>query len=210
MASYAQIAYGRVRAIRQLEEVLAEGGAEEVLQRIVAEAPWLIEATWTPITANQSLKLFAKKFAEYYKKRHGEELTFSIGHPGKRPDFTLVNLSRKLHIVEIKAAGHRFGNADWDRLHNYLEACQEFFRENAELAAHFPDEWVVDLVFDDVRIADRDKRRAYRSWQGESRIERISWTDFLARAVQANQAFLDAQDRARAAEGRLNPDSDSS
>ena len=210
MASYAQIAYERVRAIRQLEEVLAEGGAEEVLQRIVAEAPWLIEATWTPITANQSLKLFAKKFAEYYKKRHGEELTFSIGHPDKRPDFTLANLSRKLHIVEIKAAEHRFNNDDWDRLHNYLEACHDFFQENAELAARFPDGWVVDLVCDDVRIADRDKRKAYEAWQRDSRIERISWTDFLARAVQANEAFLDAQDQVREAEGRLNPDSDSS
>ena len=105
MASYAQIAYERVRAIRKLENVLEEGGAEDVLQRIVAEAPWLIDATWTPITANQSLKLFARKFAAYYKQQRpqGEEVTFSIDHPGKRPDFTLVNLSRKLHIVEIKA-----------------------------------------------------------------------------------------------------------
>jgi len=209
MASYAQIAYERVRAIRKLERVLEEGGAEDVLQRIVAEAPWLIDATWTPITANQSLKLFARKFSAYYKQQHGEEVTFSIDHHGKRPDFTLVNLSRRLHIVEIKAVGRRFDNDDWDRLHNYLEAFQNFFRENSELVADFPGEWVVDLVCDDVRITDRDKRRAYGYWgDSESRIERISWTEFLARAVRANETFLDAEDRVREEERRLDIDSD--
>lgn len=197
MASYAQIAYERVRAIRKLEKILEEGGAEPVLQQIVAEAPWLIDATWTPITINQGLKLFARQFAAYYKQRHGEEVTFSIGHPRKRPDFTLVNLSRRLHIVEIKAVGHCFGPRDWNRLHNYLEAFRDFFGNNAELATHFPDGWVVDLVCDDVRIPDRDQNTAYKYWYSEGHIERISWNDFLARAVQANETFLEAEDRVR-------------
>ena len=38
MASYAQIAYERVRAIRKLEQILDESGAEHVLQQIVTEA----------------------------------------------------------------------------------------------------------------------------------------------------------------------------
>ncbi len=207
IASYAQIADQRVRAIRKLENVLGEGGAEEVLQRIVADAPWLIEATWTPITANQSLKLFARRFAVYFKEQHGEEVVFSINHGGKRPDFTLVNLSRKLHIVEIRAVGHHFANADWDRLHNYLAAFRDFFVENRELRSEFRDEWVVDLVCDAVRITDRDKESAYKYWQEtKSRIERISWNDFLARAVQANETFLDAEDRIRTEERRLNTD----
>jgi len=211
MASYAQIAYERVRAIRKLENVLQEGGEEAVLQRVVAEAPWLIDATWTPVTANQSLKLFARKFSAYYGQRHGEEVTFSIEHGGRRPDFTLVNLGRRLHIVEIKAVQHRFGNADWDRLHNYLEAFRDFFDENPELASEFSGEWVVDLVCDAVRISDRDKNTAYRYWNDtERRIERISWTDFLARAVRANETFLAAEDRVREERRRLDSDSDPS
>ncbi|MCY4620887.1 MAG: ATP-binding protein [bacterium] len=197
MASYAQIAYERVRAIRKLERVLEDGGAEDVLQQIVAEAPWLIDATWTPITMNQGLRLFARRFAAYYKRRYGEEVTFSIDHPRKQPDFTLVNLGRKLHIVEIKAIGHRFGPRDWDRLHNYLDAFRDFFANNRELATQFPDEWVVDLVCDEVGIRDRDKNSAYKYWSAEGRIKRISWIDFLARAVQANETFLDARDRIR-------------
>lgn len=203
MASYAQIAYERVRAIRKLDNVLEEGGAEDVLQRIVAEAPWLIDATWTPITQNQGLKLFARKFAVYYKQRFSEEVTFSIGYEEKRPDFTLVNLSRRLYVVEIKAVGHSFSNRDWDRLHNYLEAFRDFFKKNPELAASFPDEWVVYLVCDGVRIADRDKSTAYDYWCTQGRIERVSWNDFLARAVQANETFLDAEDRVREEAKRL-------
>ena len=196
MASYAQIAYERVRAIRMLENEVEEGRAEDVLQRIVADAPWLIDATRTPNTANQSLKLFARQFAAYYSELHSEEVDNSIEHGGKRPDSTLVNLSRKLHMIEIKAVGHRFANADWVRLHNYLEAFRDFFDENCDIVPDFRDGWVVDLVCDDVGITDRDNNLAYRYWRDtESRIERVSWNDFLSRAVQANETFLDAEER---------------
>jgi len=209
MASYAQIAYQRVRAIRELGDALETGGHEPVLQKILAEAPWLIDATWAPITTNQSLNLFKKKFAAFFEDQYGMEEVFSIDHGRKRPDFTLVNLSRRLHIVEIKAVGHRFANADWDRLHNYLEAFDKFFLANQELAKAFPEGWVVDLVCDSVRISDRDKKGAYELWQSKNRIKQISWSDFLTRATQANEAFLEAQDQVREEERRLNIDSDS-
>ncbi|MCY3546726.1 MAG: ATP-binding protein [Gemmatimonadetes bacterium] len=203
MASYAQIAYERVEAIRKLEGVIAESAEEDTLQEIVAEAPWLIEATWTPITANQGLKLFARRFAEYYKRKYGAEVTLAIDHGTKRPDFTLVNVSRKIHIVEIKAVGHRFGNRDWDRLHNYLEAFDGFTKENAQLMRDFPDEWIIDLVCDFVDVRDRDKRAAYDNWIRKGRISQTNWNDFLARATQANEAFLEAQDRVRNREASI-------
>ena len=71
MASYAQRAYQRVRAIRTLEGMIRESGDEAALQQIVFAAPWLIDATWMPVTANQSLELFARMFAAYYKQRYG-------------------------------------------------------------------------------------------------------------------------------------------
>lgn len=210
MASYAQRAYQRVRAIQTLKNVIREGGDEPALQGIVAAAPWLIDATWTPITSNQSLKLFAEMFAAYYKRQCGEEVTFSIDHGRKRPDFTLVNPGRRLHIVEIKARGHLFDNKDWDRLHNYLDAFKEFFAQNRELASDLSEEWIVDLVCDGVNITDRNRNRAYMSWCSEDRIKQISWTDLLARAARANRAFLAVQDRVHEEERRLAPDSDSS
>ena len=210
MASYAQRAYQRVRAIRTLKSVITEGGDESALQGIVAAAPWLIDATWTPITSNQSLKLFAEMFAAYHKRQCGEEVTFSIDHGRKRPDFTLVNPGRRLHIVEIKAGGHCFDNNDWDRLHNYLEAFQAFFAQNPGLESDLSDEWVVDLVCDGVNITHRDKNRAYMSWCNENRIKQIAWTDLLTRAKRANEAFLAVEERVREEKRRLDPDSDSS
>ena len=203
MASYAQIAYERVEAIRKLEGVIADSAEEDTLQGIVAEAPWVIEATWTPITANQGLRLFARRFAEYYKRKYGAEVTLAIDHGTKRPDFTLVNVSRKIHIVEIKAVGHRFGNRDWDRLHNYLEAFDAFTKENAQLMRDFPDGWIIDLVCDSVHVRDRDKRAAYENWTRKGRISQTNWNDFLARATQANEAFLEAQDRVRKKEASI-------
>ena len=198
MASYAQIARERVEAIRRLQQVIDDKSVEPDLQRVIAEAPWLIEATWTPITVNQGLRLFVRQFQTYYEDKTGEQVILAIGHPKKRPDFTLIHMGRKLHIVEIKAVGHLFGNKDWTRLHNYLDAFKEFFQSNRELSGEFQDGWIIDLVCDKVHIVDRDKRRAYDYWkEKEGRIERISWVDFLARAVQANEKFLDAQDQVR-------------
>ena len=204
MASYAQIASERVGAIRRLEEVIDDDAAEDVLQNIIAQAPWLVEATWAPITANQGLKLFVRQFKKYYHERTGQDVTLAITHQATRPDFTLVNMGRKLHIVEIKAVGHSFGNDDWDRLHNYLEAFEAFFAENSSLLQEFPDGWVVDLVCDERSITNRDKRKAYELWKDrEQRIERIAWNDFLTRAIKANEEFLNAQDLVREEAARL-------
>lgn len=199
MASYALIARERVEAIRRLQQVINDDQSTEPdLQKVIAEAPWLIEATWNPITVNQGLKLFARQFEKYYQDKTGKQVILAIDHSAKKPDFTLIHMGRKLHIVEIKAVGHPFGNRDWERLHNYLDAFKEFFQSNRELSGEFQDGWIIDLVCDKVRIADRDKRRAYDYWkEKEGRIERISWGDFLARAVQANEKFLDAQDQVR-------------
>lgn len=200
MASYAQIARERVEAIRRLERTIDDDACESALQRIITNAPWLIEATWTPITFNQGLKRVKTGFEKYYFDRTGENVTLemAINYQGKRPDFTLIHMGRKLHIVEIKAVGYSFKDADWDRLHNYLEAFDNFFRQNTVLAHEFQNGWVVDLVCDHVNINDRDKYLAYESWKKtKGLIEQISWNDFLARAIKANEEFLNAQDRVR-------------
>lgn len=204
MASYSQIAHERVTAIRRLEKVIAEREAEPAFQEIIAQAPWLIEATWAPITINQGLRTFARKFRAYYKETRGEDVVLAIDHTQKRPDFTLVSVSGRLHIVEIKPAGHRFNSRDWDRLRNYLEAFEEFFLENQELTREFYDKWGVDLVCDRVGISDRDKRDAFDLWKDQKgRIRRVGWRDFLTRAEKANEAFLVAQEKAQEKAGRL-------
>jgi len=197
MASYAQIAEERVTAIRRLETVISGNQPESALQEIIAEAPWLVEATWTPITVNQGLKLFVRSFEKYYRKKHKQNVVLAIDHQKKRPDLTLVHMGKKLHIVELKAVGHTFGNNDWDRLHNYLDAFEKFFQDNPAMAEECQDGWVIDLVCDKVNITDRDKHRAYNSWKDQQRIEQIGWGNFLQRAIKANEKFLNAQDRVK-------------
>ena len=205
MASYAQIAHERVQAIRRLETVIGGNESESALQDIIAEAPWLVEATWTPITVNQSLKLFKRRFEDYYRKMHGQDVALVIDHQKKRPDLTLVQMGQKLHIVEIKAVGHTFANKDWDRLHNYLEAFEGFFKENQEMEKECPDGWVIDLVCDKVQIADRDKRGTYQLWKNREKIKQIGWNNFLQRAIKANEEFLNAQDRVKTEAERRSP-----
>lgn len=203
MASYAQIASERVEVIRRLTELIHDDPEESDLQSILADAPWLIEPTWTPITINQSLKQFVRGFENYYHKKFQEEVILAIDHHRKRPDFILANMSQKLHIVEIKAVGHTFKNADWDRLHNYLDAFENFFSSHPELEQKFEGEWVIDLICDSVNITDRDMVRAYEWWKNKEKIIQISWEDFLTRATLANEQFLDVQDRVRGEADRL-------
>ena len=165
MASYAQIASERVEVIHRLTELIRNDPKESDLQSILADAPWLIEPTWTPITINQTLKQFVGRFENYYYKKFHEKVVLAIDHSRKIPDFILANMSQKLHIVEIKAVGHTFGNRDWDRLHNYLDAFDDFFSSNRELEQKFEGGWVVDLICDSVNITDRDMVRAYDWWK---------------------------------------------
>jgi len=203
MASYAQIASERVAAIRRLEKVIGSDASESDLQAIIAGAPWLIESTWTPITMNQSLKLFVRRFEKYFLDQFNKEVILAIDNQGKRPDFTLTYLGQKLHIIEIKAVGHSFSDRDWNRLHNYLQAFEGFFQDNSDFREYFSESWCIHLICDSVKISDRDKLRSYRSWKSEGRIDRISWNDFLSRAIAANEEFLNAQDSVKREDLRL-------
>lgn len=198
LASYGQIAAERVRIIGELEKVVDDPGSDEAaLQKILTEGPWLISATWTVISINQGLKAFKSAFESFWKKRTGKAVTLAITFEGKRPDFTLVSLEGLLHIVEIKAAGHAFDDADMDRLHNYVEAFRDFFKANAALRAEFSRGWQIDLVADAIKIRDRFKRATYEALAEKSIVVQTSWDDFLLRAKKAHEQFLDLRDAAK-------------
>ena len=197
LASYGQIAGERVRIISELEKIIhSTSSKEDDLQRIITEGPWLIHPTWTVISINQQLKTFKTAFEKFWKKRTGQIVTLAISYENKRPDFTLVSADRMLHIVEIKASGHIFTDADFDRLYNYVEAFEEFFEVNAFLAKEFDRGWRIDLVADDVEIKEKQKARLYKQLTSEVQVVRLSWVDFLTRAKVAHQQFLDARDKA--------------
>jgi hypothetical protein len=196
MASYSQIAAERVQVLDQLQAIVLSEADEAKLQALLEDAPWLIEPSWSVITQNETLKTFKSLFEDFWKKRTGEELHLSIDSPSKRPDFTLINVGHLLHIVEIKASGHEFNDADCKRLLPYVDAFEEFWKQNPAFDTEFSAGWRIDLVADGVKLKDSALRRSYAALEGEGKVVRVSWKDFLLRARQAHEIFLRVRDGA--------------
>lgn len=197
MASYAQIAARRVKVLGELDEIVFDTDKDEAaLQRIIADAPWLIQPDWSVITANQSLKTFKRQFEEFWKKRTGEEVVLAITYGTKRPDFVLVSSGSRLHLVEIKAADHKFDDADFDRLYNYVDAMTDFFEANKDMREEYGRSWQIDLIADGVDLKVAKNKRLYDELIASKEVVRSSWQDFQARARRANEQFLDARDEA--------------
>ncbi|PAT37631.1 ATP-binding protein [Vandammella animalimorsus] len=194
LASYAQIAAQRVRVIQDLQQIIDESTDENQFQKLIAQAPWLIEPSWIVITKNQSLKNFKHAFEQFWKRTHKTDVVLAIDQEAKRPDFTLVSIDGLLHIVEIKKADHKFDDSDFARLVNYVDAFDAFFQENRETVAEFYRGWQIDLVADGESLKDSSKRHAYLGLTKEKKINRMSWQDFLSRAKKVHEQFLEVHD----------------
>jgi histidine kinase/DNA gyrase B/HSP90-like ATPase len=195
MASYSQIAAERVKVLQELEGVILTEADEAKLQQLIQKAPWLIEPKWTVITKNQSLKTFKNGFEAFYKKRTGESVTLAVGDDVKRPDFILVSVGERLHIVEIKAPGHKFDDNDMDRLANYIEYFDEFFTNNAAFETEFPLGYQIDLVVDAINLKKPANKQAFSAARKAEKVKPASWLDFLMLAKKSHQLFLDISDK---------------
>jgi Histidine kinase-, DNA gyrase B-, and HSP90-like ATPase len=195
LASYGQIAHERVRVIEKLQTIVFAKTDEDAFQKLIADAPWLIEPTWSVISENQSLVTFKGNFEKWYKQTRKEDVVLAIRYGPKRPDFTLVEVGHKLHVVEIKASEHVFNDKDWDRLVRYLEAFDEFFRNHESIVREFPGGYQVTLVADGVSLQNPSNRRAFEADVDKKKIRRVTWVDFLTHARSAHQAFLATANR---------------
>ena len=198
LASYSQIAAHRVGVIQELERIVRKTSDESELQKLITEAPWLIEATWTVITTNQRLKTVKSALEAFVEKRTGEKVTLAIEFQTKRPDFTLVSVGSRLHIVEIKAPNHAFDDHDMDRLGNYLEAFDDFFKEHEFVQREFPDGYQITLIVDSTTgMKLPNNKRAFKAARDEKKLRTKPWEDFLAEAKKAHEQFLTINDKFR-------------
>lgn len=195
LASYSQIAAHRVGVIRELEKIVRKDSDESELQRLITEAPWLIEPTWTVIATNQRLKTVKAALEAYLEKRMKRKVTLAIEYEKKRPDFTLVSVGAKLHIVEIKAPHHAFNDADMDRLGNYLEAFDEFFTKHQFVRTEFPDGYRITLIVDEVKMKKANNKRSFKAARDDGKVLPVPWEDFLAQAKKAHEEFLHIHDK---------------
>lgn len=201
LASYSQIAAHRVSVIRELEKIVRKTSDEAELQKLITKAPWLIEATWTVISANQRLKTVKGQLEAFLSKRLGEAVKLAIDYETKRPDFTLISVGRRLNLVEIKAPGYAFADADMERLANYIEAFDAFFEEHSSVRGEFPDGYRITLIADSHDgMKKPPNKQAFRAARTDGKLIRIPWEDFLADAIKAHEEFLEISDKFAAKE----------
>lgn len=191
MASYGQIAAERVRSIQQLETIVFSDHDEGEFQKLLAQAPWLIEPTWSVLTRNQALRTFKQAFERYWLQQKHEEIVLAIDYERKRPDFTLVSVGQKLHVVEIKKAGHELDDADFTRLIKYVYAFDAFFAANQSFSVEFPLGYSMDVVADGTRLRDLANQTSWDTFVKAGKLRQVTWTDFLLRAKQAHEQFLE-------------------
>jgi hypothetical protein len=203
LASYGQIADQRVRSIKELQKIVLGNDAdsnEDDLQKLIAQAPWLIHPTWTVLSENKALKTFVAAFEKYYRQKTDETVTIDVGHDlkNKRPDFTAADIGRTLHIVEIKSTGHAFDDDDWDRLSNYVHWFGEFFKDHPEFDAQFAQGYQITLVADSVKLKKSGAKVGFDGVLRSGKVHRISWNDFLLKAQKAHEQLLEVSEKASA------------
>lgn len=196
LASFGRIAHDRIKVIDRLEQLKDNGStSEQELQKLIENAPWLINPAWALVTANQSLETLAQEFQKFYQKRTGKEIEISgFTKPAQRPDFVLTAYENKLQIIEIKRPNHKLKNDEMDRINSYGEQMEAFLKEsgNKELLKHLPsDDFHITIVCDEIALTGTRKT----AFEHYDKLTHMSWSSFLVNTKSIHQAFLDEASR---------------
>ena len=197
LSSFGRIAYERVQVIEKVESLMADiGTVEAALQKLIQEAPWLINPQWSPITENKTLSTLRNAFQRYYKQQTGEDINLTnFTDPTKRPDFVLSSQDAIIQIIEIKQPNHKFDYKDLERLIRYVDQMEAFLNEpaNAEFGRAFHD-FHITAVCDDINL-DGAWKHAFDGLIASGKLTFIGWEVFLARTKQMHREFLDEAEK---------------
>jgi hypothetical protein len=197
LASYGRIADQRIRIIKRLEDLKDDPTTpEEDLQKLIQEAPWLIDAQWTPLTANKTFTTLRKEFEKYYKKKTGEDINLGdFTYPTKRADFVLATQENILQIIEIKRPDHAFADEEMLRLDRYITSMEGFLNDPAH--KDFKDrfgKFHVTLICDELALTGL-AQSAFRGHLEAGRLTHVDWTTFFVNATLRHQEYLDEVER---------------
>ena len=197
LSSFGRIAEKRVKVIERLTTLKDDDDTKERdLQRLIERAPWLVNAQWTPITANRSLRNLQRELPKYFKKKHKIDITIgAFENPDKQPDFVLSSHDGVLQVIEIKRPHYKFGNDDFDRMFNYIHAMEAFFADDANknLREEFHG-FHITLVSDEIKL-DPKNDALFKQYTDNSTITRINWLNFLQRTQREHEDFLAEAER---------------
>lgn len=193
LASFGRIAEDRLKVISRLDGLKDRPETREAeLQRLISDAPWLIDPEWAPVTANRTLQRLRQEFANHYLQETGERIDLGdIEHPNKRPDFVLSSQDGIAQIIEIKRPGHSLTNAEMERIVAYHDCMESFLAQNAKFRTRIQD-FHITLVCDEVALSG-SQNAALRYMT--PKLTRLTWRDFLLRTEIIHKDFLAEADR---------------
>ena len=193
ISSLGQIASVRVEAVKRLHEKIKEAKdvEERVFQELIEGAPWLLEPKWTALEANKAFRNLAKAYNAWYFKEYGEKIVTTTVNSSKRPDFVMLNVGKRIEIVELKKPKHSFNDEEFERLQDYIESMEEFLEKNKGYTQDFDDVHAT-LIVDEMKLS-RTPLKAFKSLVKEGKLSPKTWFDILQETTNANQDFLDAQ-----------------
>lgn len=199
LSSFGMIVHDRIEVMRKVEDLKDDSTTDELeLQNLIAEAPWLINPAWSPITANQSFSSLKREFEKFYEKNTGEKaalIDFKNSSTKKRADFVMSSQDGKVQLIEIKKPGHALKNDEMQRIDTYIQTMQEFldnpghdgFKENFSGVR-------VTLVCDKLSLTGTPKS-SFAGYKKDGTIQHITWATFLHLTKQAHKDFLNRADK---------------
>ncbi len=197
LASYAQVARGRVEAISSLEAALARDRSEPVdessLQKILRSAPWLINPEWEVVSDNQTLRTFADRYAALIQERWPNDLDLPAEDFRRRPDFIMMETSGQLHCIEIKRPHAGLGRDDFTRFYHYITVFASMREQEQALTGHWARGCVFHLIVDEIDLADNMQADLLRRYIDEGTVVHTTWNGLLAKTRRSNADFLQAR-----------------
>lgn len=198
LSSFGRVAEDRIKVIERLRGLIKKEPDEVELQNLIAQAPWLINPQWAPITANQGFTSLQAAFRRFYKQKTKKPLNIgTFQETGKRPDFVLSNQDGALQIIEIKKPKHKIRNDEMGRIDKYVELFDAFLNDkaNADFLEMFSG-FKVTLVADGEALSGTSKR-AFSALISNGIMTHITWDVFLLRTEKMHRDFLKHADKLR-------------
>lgn len=192
IASLGQIALERINAIQSLEEAIRNKPVpqERVLQKMLENAPWLVEPEWTVLQTNQTFENFRGAFEMWYYKQTKQKIItkFDRKNESKTPDFIMIQSGRSIEIIEIKRPEHVFDDEDFGRLFNYIEKMKKCREMNPSISDMLPKTHFT-LICDEIGLTSIN-RKAFDSFVEEGVITKKTWEEVLNDTKQAHEDFI--------------------
>ena len=178
----------RLEVIDRLEILKDDDNTDENdLQRLIADAPWLINPEWAPVTENQTFSSLRREFEKYYEDKTGQSISLSdFQETGKRPDFVLSNQEGTVQIIEIKKPRHRLSNAEMDRIVSYYDNMKAFLDDPGHsLFSKYFQDFHITVVCDNLGLTGA-QRAAFEGYRSEGKLTHMDWTAFLFKSEQVH------------------------